>query len=76
MRPTSGASTPLAIAVGAVSSAERIGESPHTDWAKNISGRIIAVAANPIVATPRVARLKSRSAKMRSGISGSPVLTA
>ncbi len=33
IRPTSGASTPLAIAVGAVSRADRIGDSPHTDCA-------------------------------------------
>ena len=28
---TNGASTPLAIAIGAVSSAERVGDRPHTD---------------------------------------------
>ena len=28
--PTNGASTPVAIAIGAVSSAERVGDSPHT----------------------------------------------
>ena len=30
IRPTNGASTPVATAIGAVSSAERVGESPHT----------------------------------------------
>ena len=33
MRPTSGASTPVATAMGAVSSAARVGVRPHTDWA-------------------------------------------
>ena len=28
--PTHGASTPVAIAIGAVSSADRVGDSPHT----------------------------------------------
>ena len=28
--PTNGASTPLAIAIGAISRAERVGDSPHT----------------------------------------------
>ena len=28
--PTTGASTPVAIAIGAVSSAERVGDRPHT----------------------------------------------
>ena len=28
--PTNGASTPVAIAIGAVSSADRVGDSPHT----------------------------------------------
>src|SRR5262249_41751158 len=30
MMPTNGASTPLAIASGAISRAERVGDSPHT----------------------------------------------
>ena len=28
--PTTGASTPVAIAIGAISSADRVGDSPHT----------------------------------------------
>ena len=31
--PTNGASTPVAIAIGAVSSADRVGDNPHTAWA-------------------------------------------
>lgn len=31
--PTTGASTPVAIAIGAVSRAERVGDIPHTAWA-------------------------------------------
>ncbi len=31
--PTSGASTPVATAIGAVSRAAPVGVSPHTDWA-------------------------------------------
>ncbi len=31
--PTNGASTPLVIAIGAVSRAERVGDNPHTAWA-------------------------------------------
>src|SRR5215217_5210441 len=31
--PTHGASTPVAIAIGAVRSAERVGERPHSAWA-------------------------------------------
>ncbi len=31
--PTNGASTPVATAIGAVSSAARVGDSPHTAWA-------------------------------------------
>ena len=33
IRPTNGASTPLATAIGPVSSAARVGVSPQTDWA-------------------------------------------
>lgn len=33
MRPTNGASTPLATAIGATSRAERVGVRPHTTWA-------------------------------------------
>ena len=33
MRPTTGANTPPAMAIGAVSSADSVGVSPHTAWA-------------------------------------------
>ncbi len=33
IRPTNGASTPEAIAIGAVSSADRVEDSPATTWA-------------------------------------------
>ena len=66
----------MATAIGAITKAARVGDSPHTACVKNISGNIIAVAANAIMATPTLQRLKSRSLKMSSGISGSRVLTA
>src|ERR1700733_13536689 len=66
--PTNGASTPLVIAIGAVSSAEGVGDNPDTGCAQNISGKIIAVAANAMTAAATLDRLKSRSRNISSGI--------
>src|SRR5690606_5845692 len=70
IRPAIGASTPPATAIGAISSAEPVGDNPHTACAKNIAGNTIAVTTKPMVATPTLASMKLRSAKICNGTSG------